>query len=46
MKKPIYDTAFIFIREQYADVSVPPWAIKLILEQGDLEEMSKGGKEE
>ncbi len=46
LKKPIYDTAFIFIREQYADVSVPPWAIKLILEQGDLEEMSKGGKEE
>lgn len=46
LKKPIYDTAFIFIREQYADVSVPPWAIKLILEQGDLEEKSKGGKEE
>lgn len=36
VKKPIYDTAFIFMEEQYFDVSVPPWAMKLILTPEDL----------
>lgn len=31
VKMPRYDTAFIFIKDQYSDISVPPWAIKLIL---------------
>lgn len=31
LKKPVYDTAFVFFREDYQDVDVPPWAIKLIL---------------
>lgn len=35
-KKPDYDTAFVFLEEDYQDVDVPPWAIKLILEADDL----------
>ena len=31
-----YDTAFVFIRDDYSDVDVPGWAIKLILEPDDL----------
>ena len=31
LKKPPYDTAFVFFREDYLDVDVPPWAIKLII---------------
>lgn len=38
MKKPPYDTAFVFMKEDYRDVDVPPWAIKLILEKEELEE--------
>ena len=37
VKRPPYDTAFVFIKDNYTDISVPPWAIKLILEPGDLE---------
>ncbi|RGZ00086.1 VWA-like domain-containing protein [Clostridium sp. AM58-1XD] len=36
VKKPVYETAFVFIKDNYTDLSVPPWAIKLILEPGDL----------
>ena len=36
LKKPAYDTAFVFFREDYQDVDVPPWAIKLILDQEEL----------
>lgn len=36
LKKPLYDTAFIFFREDYQDVDVPAWAIKLILDERDL----------
>lgn len=32
LKKPPYETAFVFFREDYLDVDVPPWAIKLILD--------------
>lgn len=39
VKKPDYDVAFIFMREDYQDVDVPPWAIRLILEEEDLEDM-------
>jgi len=31
VKMPPYETAFVFMREDYKDVDVPPWAIKLIL---------------
>lgn len=36
LKKPLYDTAFVFFREDYLDVDVPPWAMKLILDERDL----------
>lgn len=39
LKAPAYDTAFVFIKDQYSDESVPPWAMKVILEPGDLKEM-------
>lgn len=32
VKRPVYDTAFVFVKDQYTDISVPPWAMKLILE--------------
>jgi predicted metal-dependent peptidase len=32
VKKPPYETAFVFMKEDYRDVDVPPWAIKLILD--------------
>lgn len=35
-RKPPYDTAFVFIRDEIYDPEVPPWAIKLILEEKDL----------
>lgn len=39
-RKPPYDTAFVFMEEDYSDVSVPPWAMKLIIEKEELEEES------
>lgn len=36
MKKPPYDTAFVFMKEDYRDMDVPPWAMKLILEKEEL----------
>ncbi|MCI8597006.1 MAG: metallopeptidase [Lachnospiraceae bacterium] len=32
VKMPSYETVFIFMKEDYRDVDVPPWAIKLILD--------------
>lgn len=33
---PPYDTAFVFMEGQYEDVSVPGWAMKVILTEEDL----------
>lgn len=35
-RRPPYDTAFIFLQENFVDTEVPPWAMKLILESEDL----------
>ena len=35
-KKPDYETAFVFIRDEYEIPDVPPWAIKLVLESGEI----------
>lgn len=35
-KMPEYDTAFVFINNLDDNVKVPPWAIKIILEDDDL----------
>lgn len=37
-RKPPFETAFVFMEEDYTDVSVPPWAIKLIIEKEELEQ--------
>lgn len=38
VKKPPYETAFVFLREDYRDVDVPPWAIKLIIDRDEFME--------
>lgn len=40
-KKPAYETAFIFMKEDYRDVDVPAWAIKLIIDPADEEETGR-----
>lgn len=37
-QKPPFETAFIFFEKDYMDRNVPPWAIKLILTQEDLDQ--------
>lgn len=45
-KMPPYETAFVFLEEDYEDRDVPPWAIKLVLEEEEIENMSGGKSEE
>lgn len=40
-RKPPYDTVFVFMKEDYRDVDVPPWAMKLILGEEDLTGISE-----
>lgn len=35
-RKPDYDTAFVFIDDEYNNPDVPPWAIKLILQKEEI----------
>lgn len=35
-RRPSYEVAFIFLKEDYEDAQVPPWAMKLILEEEEL----------
>lgn len=35
-QKPYYDTAFVFLRSDYDNPFVPPWAIKLILNDEEI----------
>ena len=37
-RKPDYQTAFVFIKEDYDEVDVPVWAIKYILDKSEFEE--------
>ena len=41
VQAPPYDTAFVFIKDQFSDESVPAWAMKVILEEEDLPEEKK-----
>lgn len=46
VKQRVYDTAFVFVKDQYTDISVPAWAMKVILEPGQLiESGADTGKE-
>ena len=35
-KKPDYETAFVFLQNEYNNLDVPPWAIKLILNSDEI----------
>ncbi|MCI9422534.1 MAG: metallopeptidase [Dorea sp.] len=35
-KMPPFETAFVFLKDDYEDVDVPPWAMKLILSEDEL----------
>lgn len=35
-KKPNYNTAFVFIDDEYNNPDVPPWAIKLVLQSDEI----------
>lgn len=35
-KRPEYETAFVFVNDGYNNLEVPPWAIKLILQQDEI----------
>ena len=36
-KREVYDTAFVFMEQDFLDVDVPPWAMKIILSPEDLD---------
>ena len=40
-KRPLYETAFVFLKEDYRDIDVPAWAMKLIIEPEELENEHK-----
>ena len=35
-RKPDYKTAFVFVRDEFNNPDVPPWAIKLVLEKDEI----------
>ncbi len=35
-RKPDYQTAFVFLDDEYKDPEVPPWAIKLVLQDEEI----------
>lgn len=35
-RMPDFDTAFVFIDDEYNNPIVPPWAIKLILQRDEI----------
>ena len=35
-QKPDYDTAFVFVDDEYNNPNVPPWAIKLVLQKDEI----------
>ena len=39
-KKPDYHTAFVYIDDEYNNLDMPPWAIKLALRREEIQEVS------
>ena len=35
-KKPNYDVAFVYIKDDYTNPDVPPWAMNIVLENDDI----------
>ena len=44
-KMPPFETAFIFLEEDYQDREVPPWAIRLVLREEELLPLERGNTE-
>jgi len=42
VQAPSYDTAFVFIENMFSDESVPPWAMKVVLEEEQIMEYRPG----
>ena len=42
VQAPAYDAAFVFIENMFSDESVPPWAMKVVLEEEQLMEYRPG----
>lgn len=40
-KRPMYETAFVFMRESDIEVEVPPWAIKLVMDEEEIERIGR-----
>ncbi len=38
-KMPEYNTAFVYVQDEYNNPDVPPWAIKLVLEKDEIANM-------
>ena len=36
LNKPDYETAFVFLDDEYARPQVPPWAIRLVLRTEEI----------
>ena len=41
VKMPPYDTAFVFMRDNYTDADVPPWAMKVILDPESMDDVGR-----
>lgn len=39
VKKPPYETAFVFLKGDYRDVDVPPWAIRILVDGTEWSDM-------
>ena len=35
-KRPAYDVAFLFLGERFDDANVPPWAMKVVLDEEEF----------
>ena len=35
-RRPPYDTAFLFLGDRFDDANVPPWAMKVVLDEEEF----------
>lgn len=45
-KMPRYETAFVLMQKEFEEVDVPPWAIKIYLDQEEMEAYKEGIRDE
>lgn len=45
LKRPDYDTVFVFVEDNYSDISVPVWAMKVVLTTQEVMELKQGTEE-